>query len=110
MNRTTDEPAADHSDRDVFFRFRLFVAGDEPNSKKARETLFRLAETYMRDRSEIVVVDILEDYQAGLRHHVVAIPTLIIEAPAPERVIVGSLSDEDKVLAILGLSHNGDRK
>jgi len=89
---------------DPFFRLRLFVAGDEPHSLKARETLFRLCREHLKDRCEINVVDVLQDYRAALDCHVMAVPTLIIETPPPERVIVGSLSDEDKVLAVLGIA------
>jgi circadian clock protein KaiB len=110
MNTTTEGPGAEEGSKKTFFRFRLFVAGDEPNSRKARETLNRLAEAYLKDRCDIVVVDVLKDYAAGLAHRVVAVPTLIIEAPPPEQVIVGSLSDGDQVLAVLGLSRNGDAR
>lgn len=58
----------------------------------------------------MIVVDVLQDYQAALRHRVVVVPTLIVEAPPPERIIVGSLSDEEKVLAVLGLPRPGGRE
>lgn len=92
---------------DAVYRLRLFVAGDEPNSHRAKETLSRLCEAHLKDRYEISVVDVLQDYQAALRHRVVAVPTLMVEAPPPERVIVGSLSDEAKVLAALGITEEG---
>lgn len=104
MNTRTEGPGAEDGTEKTFFRFRLFVAGDEPNSRKARETLYRLAGIYLKDRCDIIVVDVLKDYEAGLRHQVVAVPTLIIEAPLPGRVIVGSLRDEDRVLAALGIT------
>ncbi len=85
------------------FRLRLFVAGDEPNSAKARSVLGRLCEHYLKGRYEIDVVDVLTDYQAALTDQVMAVPTLFVDAPVGRSVIVGSLSDEEKVLAAFGI-------
>jgi circadian clock protein KaiB len=75
-----------------FYRLRLFVAGDEPNSLQAQAALERLCNEYLRERYELQVVDVFEDYQAAIDQHVIVVPTLIIESPPPRRVIVGSLS------------------
>jgi circadian clock protein KaiB len=93
----------------AFFRMRLFVAGNDPNSTKAMASLSRIAEQYLKGRCEIIVVDVLQDYLAALNYQVVAVPTLIVESPPPQRVIVGSLSEEDKVLAVLGIVQEGGR-
>ncbi len=85
------------------FRLRLFVAGDEPNSRMARQTLSRVCKERLKGSCEIIQVDVLQDYEAALRHGVVVVPTLIIEEPPPQRVIVGSLSDEARLLAALGI-------
>ena len=92
-----------------FYRLRLFVAADEPNSVKARAVLSRLCSDRLRDRCEIHVVDVFEDYQAAIDHRVMVIPALIVEAPSPGKTIVGSLSDEDKVLTALGLTEKGEQ-
>ena len=86
------------------YRLRLFVAGDEPNSLKAKSVLSRLCDRHLKDRCEIRLVDVFDDYQAAIDSGVSVVPALIVEAPPPARVIVGSLCDEDKVLAALGLA------
>lgn len=101
----TDDPAGGTP----FYRLRLFVAGDEPNSVKARAVLSRLCNDYLGDSYEIHVVDVFEDYQAAIEHRVIVIPALIVEAPPPAKTIVGSLSDEGKVLAALGLTEKGEQ-
>ncbi len=85
------------------YRLRLFVAGNEPHSAQARATLERLCQHALRGRCHIEVVDVFQDYRAALEHHVVAVPTLIVEEPPPVRYIVGSLSDEATVRAVLGI-------
>jgi len=84
------------------YRLRLFVAGQEPNSLKAMAILNRLRETHLQGGCELSIVDVFEDYQAAIEQHIVAVPTLIIESPPPRRIIVGSLEDEEKLLAALG--------
>ena len=92
-----------------FYRLRLFVAGDEPNSATARSFVARLSENNLHDSCDVAVVDVLEDYQASVENQVIVVPTLIVESPPPVKIIVGSLSDEGKVLAALGLSKEGGR-
>lgn len=93
----------------AMYRFRLFIAGHEPNSRKAKAVLSRLAGEYLKDRCEILVVDVFEDYEAAIQYGVSVVPTLILESPPPVRTIVGSLSDEDKVMTALGLCGKGGR-
>lgn len=90
--------------RDVpVYRLRLFIAGQEPNSVRAVATLKRLQETYLHGSCELSIVDVFEDYQAAIEEHIIAVPAMIIESPPPRRVIVGSLADESKLLAMLGI-------
>jgi len=82
---------------------RLFVAGDEPNSKKARENLTKLCETHLQGEYEVEIVDVLEDFEAALEGNVLLTPALIVLAPEPARIF-GNLNDTDKVLGALGLA------
>lgn len=91
------------------YRFRLFIAGDEPNSRQARATLDHLCATRLRGRAQIQIVDVFTDYQAALDQHVVVVPTLIIESPPPVRTIIGSLSDPVPLLEALGLADGEPR-
>ena len=89
------------------YAFRLFVAGNEPNSIEARQNLARLCEKYLKGRHRIEIVDVLKNTAAAIRHHVLVTPTLI--AIEPERVVtlLGNLSNTRHVVAALRL--NGDR-
>lgn len=85
------------------YRLRLFVAGQEPNSAKALAILSRLHKERLQGCCELAVVDVFQDYQAAIREHIIAVPALVIESPPPRRVIVGSLTNEEQLLAALGL-------
>ena len=82
---------------------RLFVAGNEPNSMLARANLTTFCETYLQGRCQIETIDVLRDFQAALRDHVVITPTLKVVAPM-QATIFGNLRDTAKVLAALHLS------
>jgi circadian clock protein KaiB len=85
------------------YHFRLFVAGDEPNSHRAKETLKRLCETRLRGNYTLEIVDVLEDYQSAIKNNILLAPTLVIVKPPTKTRIIGSLNDAKKILEVLGL-------
>ncbi len=103
-DETSSQPVATPATAPAY-RLRLFVAGNEPNSGKAQWVLRRLCEQHLKGRYEIQVVDVLQDYQAAIAEHVMAVPTLFVETPKGTAIIIGSLGDEEKVLAGLGLAN-----
>jgi len=84
--------------------FRLFVAGDEQNSRQARETLTRLCEKYLNRRYEIEIVDVLEDFKSALENNVLLTPALMVLSHLTHVTIFGTLSDTQKVLSALQLT------
>ena len=110
MKTQGTSPSDDQAGGDQpLYRLRLFVAGDEPNSRQARATLERLCATRPCDRCELEVMDVFADYQAAIEHRIIVVPTLLIESPPPVRTIIGSLDDEAQLLAALGLNEGGQR-
>ncbi len=93
----------DKSNTPNYYHLRLFVAGEEPNSRKAKEEIKRLCEVYLKGTYKLEVVDVLEDYQSALENNILLAPTLVILSPPPQTKIVGSISDIRKVLDVLGL-------
>ena len=85
------------------FAFRLYVAGDAPNSLLALANLTQLCETHLPDRHTIEVVDVLLDPKRALRESILMTPTLVTESPYPGHRIVGTLSNTEPILQILGL-------
>jgi circadian clock protein KaiB len=79
-------------------RIRLFVSGNDENSVKARLVITRLCEHYIKDQYELQIVDVLKDYQAAIANQIIVVPTLIVHTSERKTVIVGSLSDESKVI------------
>lgn len=85
------------------YHLRLFVAGEEPNSRKAKETIEELCETHLKNKYKVEVVDVLEDYKTALENNIFLAPTLMVISPPPPVKIIGSLNDTRKILDALGL-------
>ena len=85
------------------FKFRLYVAGNGPNSVQAVANLGTLCHEHLAERHEIEVVDVLREPQRALDDLVLLTPLLVKLSPGPMRKIIGTLSQRAKVLHALDL-------
>ena len=86
------------------YLFRLFMAGDGPNSKQALANLRSFCRDHLNGNCTIETVDVVKDFQAAVRENILVTPALIMIAPLPRVMVLGNLSDLPKVLAALRLS------
>lgn len=86
------------------FKFRLYVAGDAPNSAQALANLTALCHAHLPGRYTIDVVDIFQEPKRALADGIFMTPTLVRLAPSPAQSIVGTLSETQTVLLVLGLA------
>ena len=87
---------------DVAVSFRIYVAGQAPNSRRAQANLTAFCRQFLADRHAIEVVDVLAEPDRALAEKVLLTPTLAILAPLPVRMIVGDLSDAAVLRQALG--------
>jgi circadian clock protein KaiB len=85
------------------FRLRLYVAGDTQNSARAIANLDAICRVHLPERHDIEVVDVIREPARALADGVLMTPMLVKVAPAPMRRIVGTLSQTQTVLEVLGL-------
>jgi circadian clock protein KaiB len=90
-------PAAKHHK----YYLKLYIAGLTPQSIRAIDGAKKLCRKYLRDNSELEIIDIyqhsnLKDISGSL-----AIPTLLRKYPLPSRELAGDLSDVEKLLTRL---------
>lgn len=89
--------------RHIQYKFRLYVAGDALNSAQARANLAALCSAHLAGRYQIDIVDVFKEPKRALADAILMTPTLVKFAPLPERTIVGTLGQTQKVLEALGL-------
>lgn len=84
------------------YRFRLFIAGNEPNSCLAEQNLRALCLAHLPNRHSIEVIDVLKEFEVALLAQIMVAPAVVMVAPRLV-TLYGALTDEAKVLAALGL-------
>jgi circadian clock protein KaiB len=85
----------------TIFQFRLYVAGDAPNSTQATANLRLFCEKHLKGRHEIDAVDVLREPARALAEGVLLTPMLVRIKPSPVRRIIGNLSDVKPLLQLL---------
>lgn len=85
------------------YTFRLYVAGDGPNSVQAVANLDAMCRRHLSGRSVVEVIDVCQEPMRALDDGVFMTPTLLKVAPDPERRVVGTLSQMASVLAALDI-------
>ncbi len=85
------------------YKFRLYVAGDGPNSAQAKANLLALCNEELAGRHEIEVVDVLLHPERALAEAVMLTPMLEKISPAPVRRLVGTLANREALRVTLGL-------
>lgn len=105
MNRSDPDRKLDRGKAaGEMYHLRLFVAGDELNSRQARKNLRRICENHLKGHYALEIVDVLEDFKTAQASGVLVTPALFLVAPPPPVTILGTLSDAQKVLAALRLT------
>lgn len=85
-------------------RLMLFVAGEEHNSRIAKDNLARICRG-IEDRCKVQLVDVMQDFEAALKYNILLTPSLLVVEPSPQVVIVGNLNDPAEVQAALGIGN-----
>ncbi|MEN6294075.1 MAG: circadian clock KaiB family protein [Methanobacterium sp.] len=91
-----------------FWELRLYVAGQTPKSIEAFNNLKKIAETHLEGRYRIEIIDLMENPELAKGDQILAIPTLVRKLPEPVKKIIGTLTNEEKVL--VGLDIRPDSK
>ena len=89
--------------------FRLYLAGDAPNSVRALANLYALCQRHFPNSHRIELIDVFKEPLRALEEGILVTPTLLKVSPAPALQIIGNLSDEEEVLRALGLPQKDHR-
>jgi circadian clock protein KaiB len=84
-------------------QLRLYVAGSSPRSLRAVQNVRAICESELAGRYQLEVVDIYEHPRRAAEDQIVAIPTLIKEAPGLIRRMIGDMSETVLLRQGLGL-------
>ena len=86
---------------DAHYTLTFFVSGASAASSRAISNAQALCEAHLAGRYDLTIVDVNQDPELARGSRVLATPTLFKGAPLPERMMVGDLSDEERILLAL---------
>lgn len=85
------------------WQLRLYVMDQTPKSAAAFSNLKKICETHLKGSYRITVIDLLKQPQLARGDQILATPTVVRRLPIPVRIIIGNLSDSERVLVGLDL-------
>ncbi|MFO7652944.1 MAG: circadian clock KaiB family protein [Candidatus Krumholzibacteriia bacterium] len=110
MNGPTGRPGAETGgaeQRLSRLRLILFVVGRETNSQLARGNLEKFqAQGLNGVEMDLQIVDVMDDMDAAIEHEILVTPSLLILEPPPRRLVIGNLSDTNKLREALAVSRS----
>jgi circadian clock protein KaiB len=112
-NNVMSEPYPEHdwtgAGRDEQWDLCVYVAGSSPKGQRAIDNLLSACEEHLPGRYTVEIVDVLKNPTRAAADQILAAPTVIRRFPAPIRVLVGDLSDNDRLLIGLELPPSGSQ-
>ena len=82
----------------------LYVTGMTPHSVRAIENIRTFCKRHLQGRHTLRIFDLYQQPSLAREEQLIAAPTLVKRTPLPQRRLVGDLSNQQRVLAGLGLS------
>lgn len=83
------------------YKLKLYITGHTPRSQVLVSDLIILLDKNCDGNYTLEVIDVFDHPDVACEDGVLVTPTLIKKLPPPVRRIVGSLKDEEKLLATL---------
>jgi circadian clock protein KaiB len=80
------------------WQLRLYVTDSTPKSLTALANLKKICESQLKGCYRITVIDLLKQPQLAKSDQILAIPTVVRNLPKPVRIIIGTLSNTERVL------------
>jgi circadian clock protein KaiB len=82
---------------------RLYVTGMTPRSTRAIRSIRSICEELLAGRFDLEIIDVYQQPELIRDEQIFATPTLVKKGPAPERRMIGDMSDRARVISGLGL-------
>ncbi len=100
---STEQNTAPPNDTADQWLLRLYVAGQTPRSLRAVANIKKICEENLDGRYHLEVIDLYQQPQLAHGEQIVAVPALIKKLPEPLRMVIGDMSNTERVLVGLDL-------
>ncbi len=89
------------------YELTLYITGRTPRSEQAVINLRNICNNELKDRVKLVIIDVLDHPELAEEKRILATPTLIKQKPEPVKIIIGDLTDKEKVFRNLDINIQG---
>lgn len=86
------------------YELNLYVTGMTPRSARAIENLRAFCKKHLEGRHTLRIFDVYQQPSLARSEQLIAAPTLVKRIPLPQRRLVGDMSDQERMRAVLGVS------
>jgi len=100
---STDTKGFDEDGEVEFFKLRLFVAGTSPVSVRAINNLQAVLKEKLEGRYELEIIDIHQQPELAENENITAVPMLIKTEPVPKRLLIGDMSETNRIMRAFNL-------
>ena len=83
---------------------QLYVSGMSQKSMQAIKNLRQICDNYLKGFHDLEIIDIYKHPELAAEQQIVFSPSLIKKLPEPRKILIGDLSNADKVLNALGVN------
>lgn len=83
---------------------RLFVAGQSQISQRAVSNVTRICAEELGGQYRLQVIDLYQQPHLAEGEQIIALPALIKKLPLPMRMVIGDMSDTQRVMDTLNLT------
>ncbi len=85
------------------WEFDLYIAGQTPKSELTYNNLSQICDQYLGENCVINVIDLLKNPKIAIEKQIISTPTIIKKKPDPQRILIGDLTNPERVIAKLNL-------
>jgi circadian clock protein KaiB len=83
---------------------KLFVAGMTGRSMEAITNIKHFCEECIDGPYDLEIIDLYKNPEAAAEEQIIFSPSLIKQFPLPRRILIGNLSNSDKIKKSLGIN------
>lgn len=79
-------------------QLRLYIAGQAAQSLRAVANMHRICADVLAGEYELLIIDLYQQPHLAKSEQIFAIPALIRHLPLPQRMVIGDMSNTQRVL------------
>ncbi len=86
------------------YLFKLYLSGRTPDNEQHIANLKEILNNKFKEHYSLEIIYVIENPESAMHAGVFSTPTLITQLPPPVRIVVGDLTNKEKLLAAVNLS------